>query len=202
MARERSSLYLALLIGHPPFCFRFIMTSIGSTCLYRARARRTPPHCAENLPGGPCTLACSRPASDRRAGAQFGIGMAGRHSHYHALGRSFDRPTAGKISRSQLVPDPPVRPPPGADSVVAQRLTRPSPGPPAGAFAASAGRASGYCPKRNSVPSRHIACSTIASLRATATTAFLWPRRRWIARSQALSDDQLFVLTSRPLAAS
>ncbi len=43
--------------------------------------------------------------------------------------------------------------------------------------------------QRKSVSSRHMRCSTIASLRATATSAFCMPRRLATASPQTFSED-------------
>lgn len=54
----------------------------------------------------------------------------------------------------------------------------------------------------NGVPARHIACSTTASLRATATAACLNPRRSTRARPQVLRAESSRTRTSRLAAAS
>ena len=54
----------------------------------------------------------------------------------------------------------------------------------------------------NGVPARHIACSTTASLRATATAACLNPMRSTRARPHAFRAESCFTRTSRLAAAS
>jgi hypothetical protein len=55
---------------------------------------------------------------------------------------------------------------------------------------------------RNSVPSSHIRCSTVARRRATATQARLSPRFLAILSPQALSQDGAFVLVRSAIEAS
>ena len=55
---------------------------------------------------------------------------------------------------------------------------------------------------RNSVPSSHIRCSTVARRRATATHARLRPRFLAMRRPQAFSHDGAFVLVSSAMDAS
>ena len=57
-------------------------------------------------------------------------------------------------------------------------------------------------PQQNSVPSRHKACSTVASLRATATLARRIPARLATLKPQAFKADQRLVRVRSTLAAS
>ena len=151
-----------------------------------------------------------------QAGAQYGVGIAGPHIHYRAIGallgarRRRDSVLSASASIHQfilrrggscVVYTPQFRSIRLMETVRAEALTTRRRAPPGRAEGDAAG-CTFSAPKRNSVPSNHIRCMMTASLRATAVTARLWPRRAAIRTPQAFTVHHFFDRTSMPLAAS
>jgi hypothetical protein len=91
----------------------------------------------------------------------------------------FRRSAIGTILRSPPFPDPPDPCIAAADSPAIFSSPRRHRSSRRGTLDRPSGRRSSACPKRNSLPSRDIACRISASFRAAATSGRVCPRWRW-----------------------
>lgn len=155
-----------------------------------------------------------------RAGAHFCVGIAGPHKHSRALFASEEASSPARYRALRIRFDPPgFLPPNGGTRVAAapsihRRVIVPTrfdrlrlrahDAIASVVFAPLFGEPedSSCAEKRNVLSSIHIRCMMTASLRATATTARLWPRFAAILTPHAFTAHHFLERTSMALAAS